>query len=139
MSKKLNQLLSGVIIASTVAFSSAAFAANLPSMPLQKPQHHKRPMKVILLAPRHQGVAQDWHRALRLRQKLTPEQARTVTQSAIILYGNPNIMKVGDIKPIKLKKGGQGYQITIVSSDGKLLKTIKMNAVNGRVRSLPLR
>ena len=136
MSKQLTKIIAtGAIIATTGLFSVASLA-DIPATPLQPPKVVK--LMKLHKADRHHhrrhGVAASWRHALRLNKHITKEQARTLTKAAIIMYGNPGNMRVGDIKPIKLHRGGNGYLITIDNTKGTLLKKIKMNGATGHVR-----
>ena len=146
MTSKLSKfIVSTAIIATAGLLTTASFADTAPALELQPPQAQK-PMK--LLKPgnfkphrffhRHHrcGPAASWQKALRLNKNITKEQAQILTKAAIIMYANPKMMKVGNIKPIKLKKGNNGYLITLVDPQGAALKTIKMNAANGHVRPI---
>ena len=146
MSTKITKILaSGVIIATAGIFASASLAAptGVPSE-LSKATcqhhhrhhhrfHHRGRMMRLIVVPQH-SLARSWRRALHVSKHFTTEQARTITESAILLYGNPN-MQVGTIVPVKLRRGRHGYRIQILGKNGKLVKVVVMNAANGRVHS----
>lgn len=142
--KKL--LTTGVIIASTAAFTSAAMAA--PMMELTPAPDKQEPAQITPAnggPHKHHGLhkgkhhratlLKSWHRALGPDRVKTPAEAKTVAEAAIILFGNPQEMKVGEIKPMKLRHGNNGYQISIVDAKGATMKTLVMSAKNGSLHA----
>lgn len=142
-------LATGIIIASVAAFTSSVLAA--PMMELQPPPQDSSQAAELTPAPKanfqhadYRGklhglmVVGSWQRALTPERIKTPAEAKTVAQAAIILFGNPQEMQVGNVKPMKLRYGGNGYQITIIDARGDTIKTLIMNAKNGRLHDMSM-
>jgi len=127
----------------TVSLAGVAFADVAKPMPLQ-PQNAS-PQMLKLQKPKppcHKGnkfkrafkhsFMGSWAMGLHGVKQLTPTEAKTVADAAVILYGDSS-MKVGKITAVPAKKGHENYQVQITNQDGKILKTYTMSGINGKL------
>lgn len=81
--------------------------------------------------PHHQKmVLSSWHRAMKPAKIYSKEEAKTLSQAAIILYGNKS-MQVEKIDSVKNKKGRMRYLINISDKKHHQMKSLIMNPRNG--------
>lgn len=89
-------------------------------------------------APHSNTVIKSWHKAMRPVRYYSKSEARTLSQAAIILYGNKS-MRVEKVDTVKNKKGMMRYRIEISDKAHHRTKMLMMNPRNGAMhRMMPI-
>lgn len=148
MSRKTNKMLIGstlAIVLSVFTLQSMA-AQTAPAMSLKPAQKVEQNQKMYKQCPhkkrckhkrnmRHRmPIMFTWHKAMKGNKHFTADDAKVLTQAAILLYGNKD-MQIKSITPVTSKRGKQFYRIEISSKNKPGVKTIMMNGANGKMWS----
>lgn len=123
-----------------VGFSLPIFAAEktepmLKLQPAKVQMHkykHKRMHKRMHRKACRKPVTASWRKALRSTRVLNINDAKTVTQAALILNGDRNT-SIENIKPFKNKRGNKAFLIRLSNSQTNDSKTLVMNSKSGRL------
>ncbi len=117
---------------------SSALANPQANQTLFTPKHsgHRMHQGFKSMHKRHRKpVTLTWHRALNSNKHLSKQDAKVLTQAAIILYGNKNT-QITDITAGKGKKGRDVYFINLKNPQSDSIQKIIMNAANGRMHAV---
>src|SRR5665213_1336846 len=120
-----------------VAFIGVVFADTMTTTPSDTKTASMLPLHKAFFQPFNFQKSENdftgsWFKALHHVKQLTSEQAKTVAQAAVILYGDSD-MQVGNITAVAGEHGQQNYQIQITNTTGETLATLLMNGNNGKI------
>ena len=121
-------------------YSGDGFADNktpvVPAVSLSSPTQIKRIVhcRIGIVKQQHRSP---WQLGLHRNKQLTPENAKTITQAALLMKHRP-YLQVGQIQQ-KMIHQRKMYLINIVNKNNKVVQTVVMNSSNGHIHPYPVR
>lgn len=144
------KLTMALLTLSAVSFGicTSSIAANIPATPIM-PAHPTAALRMIRPArPREMKMLRvqktvrlmpsrrmPWHLGLRRNKHLTTNDARTITQAALLMRGRHDL-NTGKIQTRKNRFGREMYIIQLVNQRNHIVSSVVMNSTTGHIRPL---
>jgi len=118
----LATVVAGSLGAGAYSMSSMAHPADQPPPPPKQGKHMKMHPPMM-----------PWRLGLMTHKNLTSDEAKTITQAALLMYGRKDL-KVGKITVKKNKNNEKVYVIEIINDKDKVESVVNLDSGTGFIR-----